>query len=693
MCGEASLTRVMSLTPTPPGNDFLTKEELGRNEKTYPLDLYFCIDCKHFQLGHVVDPKILYQKNYSYVSATSQHFVRHLKNYATKMIDFFGLQPGDLVVDIGSNDGTCLRFFEEKGMHVLGIDPAKSIADEATKNGIETVADFFSYDLALVLREKYGAVKYITSHNACAHIDDLFDVMKGVEYWLAEDGIFVLEVGYLVDVYNNIWFDTIYHEHLDYHTVAPFDRLFDRVEMEVISVERISPQGGSIRVMVQKKGGPLKRDNSVDKLIKLEHKLGLDRAETLSKLDTKINKAREELQILIQSLKADGKKIAGFGAPTKATTLMAHFGLDETVLDFIVDDNPLKQGLFTPITHIPVLSSDVLYEMKPDYVLILAWNFSEPIMKMHTKYSNEIGQFILPISKSIPKVIRLANEDDYAACLRLLNEHSKYHTSVSPDYLHLNNETGFTLLVLEDEIIVAISTFTYRLKKTDKTQKTFVYWENLYVVPGARDGLAYIKIYSYLRTMLKMQKIYDVYFLVRREEAKLVHKSAGFHTRGFINVELSSIQMNFSQKVSSVITVISYKQFPQFFSELESPIQENLIKSISNNILWDKEKINRQLENKNGLVMIDMKTKRMSFVRIIKVTKWITICLPLSRNIDKEDILCIKSNLPIGLVICLKISSYIINKKNLFTVKSYELLDLNNSMNINDFHPLEHDAL
>jgi hypothetical protein len=217
--------------------------------------------------------------------------------------------------------------------------------------------------------------------------------------------VFVLEVGYLVDVYSNTWFDTIYHEHVDYHTVAPFEKLFARVGMEVIAVDRISPQGGSIRVMVQKRGGAFERDSSVDELITLEHELGLDRAETLFKFDNKISKAREKLQNLIQSLKADGETIAGFGAPTKATTLMAHFGLDEGVLDFIVDDNPLKQGLFTPITHIPVLSVDALYERRPDYVLILAWNFSEPIMKMHLKYSDEIGQFILPMPEPESEIV------------------------------------------------------------------------------------------------------------------------------------------------------------------------------------------------------------------------------------------------------------------------------------------------
>jgi len=397
MCGEGSLTKAMSLTPTPPGNDFLTKEELGRDEPVYPLDLYFCEACHHIQLGHVVDPKILYQKNYSYVSATSAYFVNHLKHYAKDMVERFDLKPGDLAVDIGSNDGTCLSFFKDKGMKVVGVDPATEIAGKATENGIDTIADFFGYRLAVELRKKYGTAKYITSHNACAHIDNLFDVVKGVEHWLDADGVFVLEVGYFVDVYSNTWFDTVYHEHVDYHTVAPFEKLFNRVGMELISVERISPQGGSIRVMAQKKGGIIKRDDSVDELIALEAKLGLNKAETLHKLNHKISQVRDKLHNLIHSLKADGKSIAGFGAPTKATTLMAHFGLDATVLDFIVDDNPLKQGLFTPITHIPVLSSDALYKMKPDYVLILAWNFAEPIMQMHKKYSEQVGQFILPM--------------------------------------------------------------------------------------------------------------------------------------------------------------------------------------------------------------------------------------------------------------------------------------------------------
>jgi hypothetical protein len=288
-------------------------------------------------------------------------------------------------------------------MDVVGVDPATKIAEKATENGIKTVADFFGYELAVKLRKEYGVAKYITSHNACAHIDNLFDVVKGVEHCLDKDGIFVLEVGYFVDVYSNTWFDTIYHEHLDFHTVAPFEKLFERVGMEIIAVERITPQGGSIRVMVQKIGGDIKRDDSVDELILLEHELGLDKAKTFYEFADKINLVKENLQKLLNELKANNKSIAGFGAPTKATTLMNYFGIDANILDFIVDDNPLKHGLFTPISHIPVLSADELYERKPDYVIILAWNFASPIMDTHKKYSDEIGHFILPLP--VPQIV------------------------------------------------------------------------------------------------------------------------------------------------------------------------------------------------------------------------------------------------------------------------------------------------
>ena len=397
VCRSDNLERVIELTPTPPGNNFLHEKDLGQKEELFPLNLNFCKDCYHLQLGHIVDPKFLFQNNYSYVSATSEVFVKHLKDYADYISDFLNLNNKSFVVDIGSNDGTCLKGFKEKGMSVLGIDPARHIAEAASLNGIETIANFFSYGVAQNILKSSGKADLITSHNACAHIDDLDEIIKGVSFLLKENGVFIMEVGYFLDVFTHRWFDTIYHEHLDFHTVAPFERLFARVGMEVIGVQRIAPQGGSIRVMTQKRGGKFQRDASVDVLISLERELGFDKAETLEEFDRKISSVRKKLQTLVRAIKAEGKTIAGFGAPTKATTLMGHFGLDETVLDFIVDDNPLKQNLYTPISHIPILAADALYTLRPDYVIVLAWNFAEPIIKAHKMYSQSIGKFILPM--------------------------------------------------------------------------------------------------------------------------------------------------------------------------------------------------------------------------------------------------------------------------------------------------------
>jgi SAM-dependent methyltransferase len=397
MCGEERLVPGLRLTPTPPGNALVSAAELETPETSYPLELHFCTACSHVQLGHVVNPSILYQRDYLYVSGTSSAFVQHLEQYAAEMIRRHYLEPGALVADIGSNDGTCLRGFQRGGMRVVGIDPATSIAERATAAGIETIPTFFSHDLALELRSRFGPARFITSHNALAHVDALDDVVRGVAHWLDHDGVFVLEVGYFADVYRNLFFDTIYHEHLDYHTVAPFSRLFERTGMELIAVERVSPQGGSLRVTAQKRGGRLSRQSSVDQLIALERSLGLNTPDALRRFGEQIDAVGTRFRALLAELKSHHKAIAGFGAPTKAVTLLTHFGVGRESLDFIVEDNPLKHGLFMPLSHIPVVPAPELYSRNTDYTVILAWNFAEPIMRTHQRYTETGRRFIVPL--------------------------------------------------------------------------------------------------------------------------------------------------------------------------------------------------------------------------------------------------------------------------------------------------------
>jgi hypothetical protein len=403
MCASDKLERVLELSPTPPGNRVLRADETDRKWPAYPLELNFCRSCCHVQLGHVVDPEILFQDVYTYVSGTSPVFVRHLQSYAEETIRRRGLGPGDLVVDIGSNDGTCLSFFKAAGLTVLGIDPATEIAARASSEGIETLPEFFNAELATRLRAERGAARLITSHNACAHIDDLDGIARGVRQWLSDDGVFIVEVGYLLDVYQNLWFDTIYHEHLDFHSVAPFRVFFERHDLELVSAERITPQGGSIRLTAQKRGGPLRPDGTVDQLIELERAAGLQDPQSFVGFGRRLQQTKSELLAILRGLRAEGRTIAGFGAPTKSTTLMMHFGIGRDLLDFIVDDNPLKQGNYTPGNHIFIGPTSLLFERRPDYALILAWNFADSIMARNARFVEQGGRFILPMPR--PRIV------------------------------------------------------------------------------------------------------------------------------------------------------------------------------------------------------------------------------------------------------------------------------------------------
>ena|SRR5579884_661895 len=398
LCEHTDLRKVISLIPTPPGNHFVPQSKKSEHQAAYPLDVYFCRNCAHLQLGVVVDPKILYQQNYSYVSGTSPVFVEYLKNYAYQFVRSYSLRAGSLVVDIGSNDGTALRFFAEQGFKILGVDPATEIAEAANAAGIPTVCAFFDQQHAEQFRQQYGAAQLITSHNTFAHIDHLDSVVSGVRSWLADDGLLAFEVGYLFDVYQKLWFDTIYHEHLDFHSLKPLVQFLDRLDMQVIHAERVSPQGGSLHVIAQKKGGPRPVQSSVGELIEAERAAGLHEETSFLRYADRINEVKRELTVIVRRIKAERQTIAGFGAPTKATTLLSYFELADA-LDFLVDENPLKQNLYSPGHHIPVYAADAIYQRKPDYVLILAWNFAEDIMRRHHKFAEGGGHFILPMPR------------------------------------------------------------------------------------------------------------------------------------------------------------------------------------------------------------------------------------------------------------------------------------------------------
>lgn len=398
LCGSRDLQRVLSLEATPPANEFVTAEQRGRPQERFPLDVHLCNACGHVQLLDVVDPQRLFG-NYVYVSSTSPVFVEHFRRYAQAMLELTRMPSGSAVVEIGSNDGTLLRFFKDAGMRVLGIDPARQIAAAATQQGIETLPEFFTLKLARTLRARSWEAALVAANNVFAHADDLHAIVEGVAHLLRPDGVFVFEVSYLLDVFEKTLFDTIYHEHLSYHTVKPLIGLFERHGMELVDAIRVDAHGGSLRGIAQRKGGVLPRHPRVEACIALEAQLGLHGPEAYRMFAQRIQARKAELTAVLRDLKTKGKRIAGFGAPAKATTLMFHFGLGADVLDYVIDDSPLKQGLYTPGHHIPVVPSSYLYDSarRPDGALILAWNFAESIMKKHQPFRDAGGHFIVPL--------------------------------------------------------------------------------------------------------------------------------------------------------------------------------------------------------------------------------------------------------------------------------------------------------
>ena len=372
---------------TPLANEFVETRDV--HQDVFPLEVCVCELCGHYQLNEQVDPERMF-RHYLFVAGTSPINVEHFKNYANHMVEKFKLQPGSQVLDIASNDGVLLKEFKKLGMGVLGIDPAKNIAAVASAEGIETIAEFFTEDLAHRMTGR--EFDLITANNVFAHVPDMIGFTKGVKKLLAPKGIYTFEVSYFGDVAEKLLFDTIYHEHTSYHTIKPLFNFFETHGLLLFKVERIETHGGSIRCYVC-------HDNS-EVRNKLHH-LDLSSfpqeksiVQNVSQMQKCIRKLGNRLGQKMSLLKLENKSIAIFGTPAKATTLMYGLGIDPAMIDFAVDDAPLKQGRFTPGMHIPIFHPNAIYEKKPDVLLVLAWNFADSIIKNHAEFG---GKWIVPI--------------------------------------------------------------------------------------------------------------------------------------------------------------------------------------------------------------------------------------------------------------------------------------------------------
>ena len=373
---------VLDFGKTPLANEFLTTI---KKQDLFDLQVCCCQKCGHYQLNESIEPDRLF-RDYVFVAGTSPINVEHFRNYAIYMVKAARLKSGDKVLDIGSNDGVLLQHFKNLGMQVLGIDPAKNIAEIANASGIETIPEFFTSEYAKCIVDKYGTFDLLTANNVFAHVPDLLDFAKGVNKVLKPKGIFSFEVSYFPSVCDNNLFDTIYHEHSSYHTLGPLNSFFESIGMDLFHYEKIDTHGGSIRVYVC-------NESDISRFI-YDDAENESMAKKVKRLQKDIKLLGYELREKLQGLKSQNKSIAIYGTPAKATTLMYALDIDEKIIDFAIDDNPLKQGTFTPGKHIPVYGPEMMQESPPDVMLILAWNFADSIMK---KYPEFHGTWIVPV--------------------------------------------------------------------------------------------------------------------------------------------------------------------------------------------------------------------------------------------------------------------------------------------------------
>lgn len=393
LCHSRNMERVIKLASMPIGDAYLAKEHIKKQD-LFDMDLFLCKNCGLAQLPEVVRPDDIYRP-YIYRTSDSKGLVEHFRKYIAAIFDKYTPPKGSLVIDIGSNDGTLLRFCKDRGMKVLGFDPATTIACEATASGVPTCPEFFCLDAAKKARQNHGQAYVITANNVFANIDNVDSFMLGVKELLLPDGVFVFETGYVLDLLQKTIFDNIYHEHLSYYSVKPLDQFFKRHDMRIIDVERINTKGGSIRCFVQHTSGSRQQSPNVNTIMKLEEDCGVQDSQTFNLFSENINLVKRQLLTFLKRLKNNKRKIAGYGASIGVTTILYNCELGEGFIDYLVDDNPGREGLYSPGYHIPVLSPKELYAKKPDYAVILAWQYAGPIIAQHKQYLENGGYFIL----------------------------------------------------------------------------------------------------------------------------------------------------------------------------------------------------------------------------------------------------------------------------------------------------------
>jgi len=438
MCGGVNLYKFLDLGFAPPSDLILSQEDLNEPEILFPLNVLQCQDCGLTQLGYVVSPKLLYGNRYKYESSMTESGKRHFFSMADSICRKLNLEKNSLVIEVGRNVGILLEGFKRNGMQVLGIDPAVEIYKIANDRNIETWHEFFGPEVADRISLERGKAKVITGTNVFAHIDDKEGLLKALDILLDQDGIFVFEVPYLPDLIENLEYDTIYLEHLEYISVKPLVQFFEKHGMEVFDIEKYDIHGKSIRVFVSKNGRyPV--SESVARFLALEDQKKIYKKETLDEFSKKVALHKEELTSLLKKIKSEGKTIAGISAPAKGNTILNYCKIGTDLVDYITEKSLIKKGNFTPGMHIPIVSEEKMFESGkiPDYGIIFAWNFAEEIIRNNSAFLDMGGKFIIPIPN--PQI----REKEKVKIKKLQPSHSDSRGVISDILNNPVNHVGF----------------------------------------------------------------------------------------------------------------------------------------------------------------------------------------------------------------------------------------------------------
>jgi SAM-dependent methyltransferase len=402
LCAATDLDAIIDFGEVPLGNNLQETSSAARAAARYPLDLHRCAECSHFQLGHAVAPAQLYATNYTYLSGIGPSFIRHFDAYANWVVATCPLPHDALVVDVGSNDGTCLKAFAARGYRVCGVDPAALPARIANENGIDTINAFFDSGVVDRIKAKYGAADFVTSHNVLAHVDDLAATFANIHALLKPGGLFCFEVGYFKEVLKNNFFDTIYHEHLDYHHAAPLVRHLTVLGFAIEDISVNPVQGGSIRLLC-KKAATGTVSASAQAFLAAEQDTILNDVAYLKNWRHEIAAKMARFRAMLRDRASKKRSIAGFGAPTKATLLMQMAEIGHDDIAYVAEDNALKAGRFLPGTGVPILLTSHLLSNPPDVLVIFAWNFADDIIgKIRGRLGKPVEVIIpLPEAKSV----------------------------------------------------------------------------------------------------------------------------------------------------------------------------------------------------------------------------------------------------------------------------------------------------